>query len=139
MRPHEGNYDVDCPPDSNYCGDSDEEEDPERLLDVWLGELDSLASVNKLHCCLYWLTIIFNTFFNSRLSPFVNFSCDIHLYIYWYICLYHKTFYKDKNIFRAAAIIIFIFFNHCMDVKLTFLQFFFTNLLFLIEIVRRLN
>lgn len=48
MRPHEGNYDVDCPADSNYCGDSDEEEDPERLLDVWLGELDSLASVNKL-------------------------------------------------------------------------------------------
>lgn len=46
MRPHEGNYDVDCPADSNYCGDSDEEEDPERLLDVWLGELDSLASVN---------------------------------------------------------------------------------------------
>lgn len=48
MRPHEGNYDVDCPADSNYCGDSDEEEDPERLLDVWLGELDSLASVNRL-------------------------------------------------------------------------------------------
>lgn len=48
MRPHEGNYDVDCPADSNYCGDSDEEEDPERLLDVWLGELDSLASVNIL-------------------------------------------------------------------------------------------
>lgn len=49
MRPHEGNYDVDCPVDSNnYCGDSDEEEDPERLLDVWLGELDSLASVNIL-------------------------------------------------------------------------------------------
>lgn len=46
MRPYEGNYDVDCPADSNYCGDSDEEEDPERLLDVWLGELDSLASVN---------------------------------------------------------------------------------------------
>jgi len=45
MRPYEGNYDVDCPADSNYCGDS-EEEDPERLLDVWLGELDSLASVN---------------------------------------------------------------------------------------------
>ncbi|VVC42599.1 Hypothetical protein CINCED_3A024127 [Cinara cedri] len=46
MRPHEGNYDVDCPADSNYCaaGDSDEEEDPERLLDIWLGELDSLAS-----------------------------------------------------------------------------------------------
>lgn len=44
MRPYEGNYDVDCPADSNYCGDSDEEEDPERLLDVWLGELDSLAS-----------------------------------------------------------------------------------------------
>uniref|UniRef100_A0A2S2R6D4 Abnormal cell migration protein 10 n=1 Tax=Sipha flava TaxID=143950 RepID=A0A2S2R6D4_9HEMI len=44
MRPHEGNYEVDCPVDSNYCGDSDEEEDPERLLDVWLGELDSLAS-----------------------------------------------------------------------------------------------
>ncbi|CAH1721668.1 unnamed protein product [Aphis gossypii] len=43
MRPYEGNYDVDCPADSNYCGDS-EEEDPERLLDVWLGELDSLAS-----------------------------------------------------------------------------------------------
>lgn len=54
MRPHEGNYDVDCPPDSNYCaaGDSDEEEDPERLLDVWLGELDSLASVN-MDFCLY--------------------------------------------------------------------------------------
>jgi len=46
MRPYEGNYDVDCPADSNYCGDSEEEEDPERLLDVWLGELDSLASVN---------------------------------------------------------------------------------------------
>lgn len=46
MRPHEGNYDIDCPADSNYCGESDEEEDPERLLDVWLGELDSLASVN---------------------------------------------------------------------------------------------
>lgn len=44
MRPYEGNYGVDCPADSNYCGDS--EEDPERLLDVWLGELDSLASVN---------------------------------------------------------------------------------------------
>lgn len=53
MRPHEGNYDVDCPADSNYCaaGDSDEE-DPERLLDVWLGELDSLASVN-IDFCLY--------------------------------------------------------------------------------------
>jgi len=46
MRPYEGNYDVDCPADSNYCGESEEEEDPERLLDVWLGELDSLASVN---------------------------------------------------------------------------------------------
>ncbi|KAL4141738.1 hypothetical protein QTP88_004319 [Uroleucon formosanum] len=44
MRPYEGNYDVNCPADSNYCGESDEEEDPERLLDVWLGELDSLAS-----------------------------------------------------------------------------------------------
>lgn len=48
MRPHEGNHDVDCPADSNYCGDSDDEDDPERLLDVWLGELDSLASVNTI-------------------------------------------------------------------------------------------
>ncbi|XP_050432161.1 ras-associated and pleckstrin homology domains-containing protein 1-like isoform X2 [Adelges cooleyi] len=50
MRPHEGgNCDVDCPRlDSAYysggAGESDEEDDPERLLDVWLGELDSLAS-----------------------------------------------------------------------------------------------
>lgn len=49
MRPHEGNYNIDCPVDSNYCGESDEEEDPERLLDVWLGELDSLASVNIIY------------------------------------------------------------------------------------------
>lgn len=56
MRPYEGNYDVDCPADSNYCGDS-EEEDPERLLDVWLGELDSLASVN-IYFIIYTYAVI---------------------------------------------------------------------------------
>ncbi|XP_050526232.1 amyloid beta A4 precursor protein-binding family B member 1-interacting protein isoform X2 [Daktulosphaira vitifoliae] len=47
MRPNEGgNCDVDCPRLDSVCcgGEIDEEDDPERLLDVWLGELDSLAS-----------------------------------------------------------------------------------------------
>jgi len=72
MRPYEGNYDVDCPADSNYCGDSDEE-DPERLLDVWLGELDSLASVNIyiiIHTPLLFvytaITVLFSNVDSSR-------------------------------------------------------------------------